>query len=55
VLTVAHRLNTVLDCDRIMVLDAGQIVEFDTPQKLYENQRGTFRRLMDEGGQILND
>lgn len=50
VLTVAHRLNTILDSDRIMVLEAGNIVEFDTPARLYENVAGVFRKLVDDAG-----
>jgi ABC-type multidrug transport system fused ATPase/permease subunit len=49
VLTVAHRLNTILDSDRIMVLEAGNIIEFDTPASLYESN-GAFRKLVDEAG-----
>lgn len=50
VLVVAHRLNTILDSDRIMVLEAGNIIEFDTPARLHENTMGAFRKLVDDAG-----
>ncbi|KAI0068098.1 P-loop containing nucleoside triphosphate hydrolase protein [Artomyces pyxidatus] len=49
-LTVAHRLQTIMDFDKIMVLDAGRIVEFDKPSELLKKEGGQFRSLVDESG-----
>ncbi|EIW53710.1 P-loop containing nucleoside triphosphate hydrolase protein [Trametes versicolor FP-101664 SS1] len=49
-LTVAHRLQTIMDADKIMVLDAGRLVEFGKPSELLENEKGLFRALVDESG-----
>lgn len=46
ILTIAHRLNTVMDSDRIMVLDAGKVVEFDTPGKLMTDKESFFYKLV---------
>ena len=45
VITIAHRLKTVLDYDRIMVLSSGEIVEFDTPDTLLRMPGGLFRDM----------
>jgi len=45
VLTVAHRLNTVLDYDRVLVLGEGKVIEFDTPASLLKKQGGVFRTM----------
>ncbi|TCD68042.1 hypothetical protein EIP91_011586 [Steccherinum ochraceum] len=49
-LTVAHRLQTIMDADKIMVLDAGRIAEFGKPNELLKNERGVLRALVDESG-----
>ncbi|KAK0192579.1 hypothetical protein F5146DRAFT_1040547 [Armillaria mellea] len=47
-ITVAHRLQTIMDADKIMVLEAGDIVEFDSPKNLLTNPKGKLRSLVDE-------
>lgn len=42
VLTIAHRINTVIDCDRLLVLDKGQVVEIDSPEKVLSVERNYF-------------
>uniref|UniRef100_A0A0W0FN82 P-loop containing nucleoside triphosphate hydrolase protein n=1 Tax=Moniliophthora roreri TaxID=221103 RepID=A0A0W0FN82_MONRR len=48
VITIAHRLQTIMDADRIMVLDAGEIVEFDSPKELLKNNGSLLKALVDE-------
>uniref|UniRef100_A0A7N8XUW9 ATP-binding cassette, sub-family C (CFTR/MRP), member 2 n=1 Tax=Mastacembelus armatus TaxID=205130 RepID=A0A7N8XUW9_9TELE len=49
VLTIAHRLHSIMDSSRVMVLDAGKIVEFDSPTKLLEKQGHFFAMAKDAG------
>ena len=42
ILTIAHRIKTVLNSDRILVLDKGQVVEFDKPKFLLANKNSMF-------------
>ncbi|GAA5830407.1 hypothetical protein JCM3766R1_002706 [Sporobolomyces carnicolor] len=49
-LTVAHRIETIVDYDRILVLAAGSVVEFDEPHTLLEKQDGAFRAMCESTG-----
>ncbi|KAI1866951.1 hypothetical protein JX265_007527 [Neoarthrinium moseri] len=49
IITVAHRINTILDSDRVVVLDKGEVVEFDTPQELIK-RKGIFYGLVKQSG-----
>lgn len=46
VLTIAHRLQTVLDSDQILVLGAGKILEVDEPARLLEREGGVLREMV---------
>uniref|UniRef100_A0A3B4XU10 ATP-binding cassette, sub-family C (CFTR/MRP), member 10 n=1 Tax=Seriola lalandi dorsalis TaxID=1841481 RepID=A0A3B4XU10_SERLL len=48
VLTIAHRINTIMDCDRVLVMQGGKVAEFDTPTALCQSDRSVFHRLATE-------
>ena len=50
IITIAHRLNTIIFYDRILVLDEGKIVESGTPLDLIMKEDGLFRELIEENG-----
>ena len=50
VITIAHRLNTIIDYDRVVVLENGKVVEYDKPEILLQNEGGQFSRLYRHGG-----
>ena len=52
VLTIAHRINTVIDSDRIIVIDNGTIAEIDTPEALLAKVGGIFHCLAQESGNL---
>ena len=53
IITIAHRINTILDSDRVLVLQQGRVAEFDTPRRLVQ-ERGLFYDLVREAG-LLDD
>ncbi|EPS64314.1 hypothetical protein M569_10464 [Genlisea aurea] len=49
-LIIAHRLNTIIDCDRILLLDSGQVVEYDTPRALLQREDSAFSKMVQSTG-----
>ncbi|PRQ29587.1 putative xenobiotic-transporting ATPase [Rosa chinensis] len=49
-LIIAHRLNTIIDCDRILVLDAGQVLEHGSPEELLLNEESAFSKMVRSTG-----
>ncbi|KAI8054060.1 hypothetical protein BDF22DRAFT_743031 [Syncephalis plumigaleata] len=51
-LRIAHRMRTVIDYDRVMVLDSGRLVEFDAPAQLLRRPDSLFRQLCEASGEL---
>ncbi|KAI9598979.1 hypothetical protein BDF19DRAFT_419287 [Syncephalis fuscata] len=51
VLQIGHRLNTIIDSDKIMVMDQGRIVEFNTPRRLLRDENSFFNSLVSQSGE----
>ncbi|KAJ3656117.1 hypothetical protein Zmor_015215 [Zophobas morio] len=54
VLTIAHRLHTIMDSDKVLVMDEGYAVEFDHPYVLLENKK-TFYKLVTKTGNLMSE
>ncbi|KAI9233433.1 MAG: hypothetical protein BYD32DRAFT_465341 [Podila humilis] len=52
VLTIAHRINTIMDSDKILVLDHGRVAEFDSPKALLQKPDGIFYSLAAKSGNV---
>jgi ATP-binding cassette, subfamily C (CFTR/MRP), member 4 len=50
VMTIAHRLHTVMDSDKILVMNFGKVAEFDSPLKLLNNSDGIFSSMVKATG-----
>ncbi|KAG0346517.1 hypothetical protein BG004_001533 [Podila humilis] len=51
-ITVAHRLRTIMDYDRVLVLEHGRVMEFDTPINLITNPSSRFRDMVEKSGDM---
>ncbi|XP_011012562.1 PREDICTED: ABC transporter C family member 2-like isoform X2 [Populus euphratica] len=49
-LIIAHRLNTIIDCDRVILLDSGRVLEYDTPEELLSNEDSAFSKMVQSTG-----
>ncbi|KAG2290989.1 hypothetical protein Bca52824_037658 [Brassica carinata] len=49
-LIIAHRLNTIIDCDKVLVLDSGKVQEFSTPENLLSNGESSFSKMVQSTG-----
>ncbi|KAK7092224.1 multidrug resistance-associated protein 1-like [Littorina saxatilis] len=52
IVTIAHRLNTIMDYDRVMVMDDGRIKEFDSPDHLLSNDESVFYSMAKDAGLV---
>nr|GFB84423.1 putative ABC transporter C family member 15 [Tanacetum cinerariifolium] len=48
VITIAHRIPTIVDSDLVLVLDQGEIAEYDSPQRLQHDGSSAFSKLVNE-------
>lgn len=49
IITIAHRLNTIIDYDKVLVLDQGAVKEYDSPWELINRRGGIFRQMCQDG------
>lgn len=47
-MTIAHRLNTIMGCDKVMVLSYGMLAEFNTPKNLMQDENSEFNKFLRE-------
>lgn len=55
VVTIAHRLNTIMDSDKVIVMDGGEAVEFAHPHELLQNADGYFTKMVQQTGKAMEE
>jgi ABC-type multidrug transport system fused ATPase/permease subunit len=51
-ITIAHRLQTIIDYDKVLVLDKGQVIEYGDPYDLISKEDGSFRSMCETSGEL---
>ena len=49
---VAHRLRSIIDFDKVLVLDAGEVKEYDHPHLLLQNEGSIFKGMVEQSGEM---
>lgn len=52
ILTIAHRLNTIMDSDKVLVLDKGEVAEYESPQTLLNDRHSIFYGMAKDAGLV---
>ena len=52
IVTIAHRLQTIIDYDKVLVLDKGKVLEFEAPWELIQQEGGVFRGMCEMSGDL---
>ncbi len=52
VIVIAHRLNTIIDCDKVVGMDQGRVVQFGAPWELLQDSEGLFAQLVHQTGHL---
>lgn len=55
ILCIAHRLRTIINYDKILVLEAGEVAEYDSPLNLFLREDGVFRSMCNNSGITIED
>ena len=52
-MTIAHRFHTIIDADRVLVMDGGRVIEFESSKNLMKNSNGLFNEMCRKTGSSM--